>query len=583
MSATSTRGEFPPGYQLRCASAADFTVGKLLAQGGLGFVYEVAEDPAVVLKQIKREVLARSPELPERVRAMIANRPAGWLERTGHVVLAWPSDIALDGSCFVGFLMPRIDMNAAVELHNVANPSDRHDRTLRAPDWLTGFTWHYHLRVAANLALATAMLHDRGYVIGDFNERNVLVTDEARVTLVDCDSMQVPNRDGAPFLCTVGVPDFTAPELRRVDLATTQRRPSSDAFALAVHLHQLLLHNAHPFDGRWQGPGDKPGRTELAARGIYVHAAHQLLSPPDGTIGFDVLPKGLRNLFVRAFVDGARDPASRPTGGEWKAALDATERTLVECGSTSAHVYPGHVPHCPWCALEVRTQPVQTPLPHAHALHAPPSPKRAQPPPRLRPPVAAPPPPLPPRPPVAAPAPPPRASPPFHQRARAARRTLIGFAAALVLATVAAVAISAAQRSHANSDATTSTSSTPAKASTHRKRASTKKKTKQASARHSTSSKRKQTSASRAKRRAASTATRRTTARPRPATSVPSNRTTAPVSPRPAHPHTTTSTKSPAAGTGLSGGSGGGSSSGGGGGLTGGGSSSSGSGLSGGG
>ena len=267
MSATSNGRQLPPGYQLSRAAAGSVRIGRLLAQGGLGFVYEVAEDPTLVLKQIRSQALARSPGFPERVRAMIANRPAVWRERTGHVVLAWPSDIALDGSRFVGFLMPRIDLDAAVELHNVANPSDRHDSSLHAPNWLRGFTWRYHLRVASNLALVTANLHDLGYVIGDFNERDVLVTSEARVTLVGCDSMQVPNGDDAPFLCTIGVPELTAPELWLADLASTPRRPSSDAFPLAVLLHKLLLQNAGPFEGVWRGSGDKPGRTESLPEG----------------------------------------------------------------------------------------------------------------------------------------------------------------------------------------------------------------------------------------------------------------------------------------------------------------------------
>ena len=170
---------------------------------------------------------------------MVANRPAKWRETgSGHVLLAWPTDVVIDGGSFVGYLMPEINIAETVELHEVANPSDR--RT--ASDWTNGFTWRYLVATAANLGLAVDALHAGGVVIGDFNERNVLVSSEARVTLIDCDSMQVTDPvSGHRFLCGVGRPEYTPPELLGADWSKTVRDPSSDLFALAVHLHQLLL------------------------------------------------------------------------------------------------------------------------------------------------------------------------------------------------------------------------------------------------------------------------------------------------------------------------------------------------------
>ena len=71
--------------------------------------------------------------------------------------------------------------------------------------------------MAANLCLAVDTVHRVDAVIGDFQERNILVNDTTRVTLVDCDSMQFTGADGHQFLCGVGRPEFTAPELAGVD------------------------------------------------------------------------------------------------------------------------------------------------------------------------------------------------------------------------------------------------------------------------------------------------------------------------------------------------------------------------------
>src|SRR5581483_11376743 len=139
----------------------------------------------------------------------------------------------------------------AVEFHQIANPSDRHRPTQDA-SWTQGFDWHYLVATGANLALAVEILHDADVVVGDFNERNILVSGEARVTLIDCDSMQITDpATEEKFLCPVGRPEFTAPELINADWRKTVRAPSSDLFALAIHLHQLLLEGSHPYDGVW--------------------------------------------------------------------------------------------------------------------------------------------------------------------------------------------------------------------------------------------------------------------------------------------------------------------------------------------
>ena len=343
--------ELPTGQRLTTGRGGSFRIGGRIAYGGQGVVNAVAGDASVVFKQIRPEALAKDPKLEARLRAMIAAPPGSWKERgSGHVVLAWPHDLALHDGDFVGFLMPRIDGNATAELHNVANPSDRRRPDPGVPPWVAGFTWEYLLQTAMNLAFATAVLHDDHYVIGDFNERNVLVAEDARVTLIDCDSMQVPNPAGGAFLCPVGRPEFTAPELRGAHFATTERKPSSDLFALAVHVHQLLFEGAHPFAGVWRGQGDKPDQIACAALGLWAHAGDRRLLPPPFTIGPQLVPPDVRQLFRRAFVSGAQDPEVRPTAREWNRALRTTAGQLVTCAANRRHRYPRFHRSCPWCA-----------------------------------------------------------------------------------------------------------------------------------------------------------------------------------------------------------------------------------------
>lgn len=433
MSAPLPDGAYPPGRKLKLGSGKNLIVGAMLAKGGQGYVYEVANDSSMVFKQIKPEKLPDSPDLEQRLAAMIASRPRNWRESSGHVLLTWPHDSVLDGSRFVGFVMPRIDLKRAAEIHMVSDPSERREPGRKTPSWVAGFTWKYLLQTAANLSLATDALHQGGYVFGDFNMRNILVTSQAQVTLIDCDSMQVPNPSGPDFLCEVGLPEYTAPELRGADKSIV-RDPSSDLFPLAVHIHQLLLEGARPFDGLWHD-GEKPKSPALAVEGLYVYAGDRRLSPHPLWVSFGLLPRSLQDLFRRAFVTGARDPSLRPHGREWHAALEATAADLKTCKRVKTHIYPAHNASCPWCEYHAAAQTAsQTALPPAR-------------PPVLRPVPATP------RAPTApvlqtAPHPAPRPAPPVA--ARPNRRRTVAWMIAFVVA--GGVAINAVQRS--SSDAT---------------------------------------------------------------------------------------------------------------------------------
>ena len=337
-------------------------IGSLLARGGQGEVFKVLAQAGVVFKRLHESELTDDPTWSQRLQAMIANRPEGWQEKqSGHILLAWPTAVIFDKTRFTGFLMPAIDVANTVELHEVANPSDR-----RIPrpgkTWTRNFTWKYLVMVGANLALATQALHRIGVVIGDFNERNILVWSDARVTLLDCDSMQIVDPvSGRRFLCSVGRPEFTAPELLGLDLNTHVRVTSSDLFALAIHIHQLLLEGAHPFDGVWTGPGEKPRRHTLARDGTWVHGGNPLLVPPPSAVDIHLLPSSTISLFTRAFVDGAAHPAARPSAREWREELLNLSASLITCVADSAHAYPGEQRACPWCA---RAAPlIQTPVP----------------------------------------------------------------------------------------------------------------------------------------------------------------------------------------------------------------------------
>ncbi|OHV62130.1 hypothetical protein, partial [Pseudofrankia sp. BMG5.36] len=268
-----------------------------------------------------------------------AEHPAGGLD-----AFAWPSELVVDGS-------------GGLAGYTVATPADGvplltlvHPDASPRPGWFDD--WGVRLEAATRLAAATAVLHEHGYVVGDFHDGAVQVTPTGRVIFVDCDAAQV-TVDAGVHLSPVGRPDFTPAEL----LAERGRplRPAADDYALAVHLFALLMGGHRPYTGRWRGGGVPPGQVELARRGLYALGGHRDLGPPLDLPPADILPPGPRAMFGQAFGPGAGSQNPRPTATQWHDALVALAAGLRGCPRVPTHHFRAGLPYCPWCVLDEQT------------------------------------------------------------------------------------------------------------------------------------------------------------------------------------------------------------------------------------
>jgi DNA-binding helix-hairpin-helix protein with protein kinase domain len=243
----------------------------------------------------------------------------------------------VDGQQVVGFLMPRVTgMRPLLACYNPA---------IRRQEWPL-FNYRYLLRTAHNLAAAVRALHARGYVIGDVNESNVLVTETALVTLVDTDSFQVREpHNGMVYRCPVGKPEFTPPELQGCAFAQVDRLPEHDLFGLAALIFQLLMEGTHPFAGVYQGPGDIPPYESRIASGHFPYSRRRRVPyrPKPSAPPYDLLPPTLQALFRRCFETGHVQPLERPDAYTWQSALQAAEQTLVSCPTNEQHLYTRRV------------------------------------------------------------------------------------------------------------------------------------------------------------------------------------------------------------------------------------------------
>ena len=317
-------------------------LGKGLGSGGEGAVFEVADGRGLAAKIYHKKL---TPEHAAKIAAMTAM--AAMSSGGGEELLkflAWPVAPLhlIPGGPIAGFLMPRV--RGLQPIHHLYSPKSR----------LTGFpkaNWTFLLHTAINLARAFAAVHAGGQiVIGDVNHGNVLVSEQAVVKLIDCDSVQLIV-DGRPFLCGVGVSTHTPPELQGGSLRVL-RSQNHDCFGLAVLIFQLLFMGRHPFSGRYLGSGDLPIEKAIKElRFAYGRAAasRQMQAPPF-TPDLSLVTPGAAHLFERAFSPEGIRENGRPTAGAWIAAL--SEIKTQTCRQNSAHTFPSTIATCPWCAIE---------------------------------------------------------------------------------------------------------------------------------------------------------------------------------------------------------------------------------------
>jgi DNA-binding helix-hairpin-helix protein with protein kinase domain len=324
-------------------------LGEVLAKAGEGSIHEVVGRPGLVAK-VFHPTLTDLVNKLDKVASMTRAAPTGAVQPNGFVVLTWPVHTLNDSRGPIGYVMHRIDTTKSVEVHTMSNPSNRREPPPNTPQWIMHATWDHLINVAANLCLAVEVVHRVDAVIGDFQERNILVADTTEVTLVDCDSMQFTDDQGRQFLCRVGRPEFTAPELAAVDLSTQARGKPSDLFALAIHIHQLLMGGNHPFNrGTWTVPGEQPDAIVLARDGHWAGGPSSPLRTHPVAPPVTFLPGEIQQLFSRAFTVGARDPAQRPSATQWRAALLRIQLRRCPRGD---HQIPASCVQCPWCTID---------------------------------------------------------------------------------------------------------------------------------------------------------------------------------------------------------------------------------------
>ena len=322
--------------QLITSCSQQLTLGREIARGGEGAIFEVAGEPGLVAKCYLRPV---QREKAEKLAVMATAASPELLKFT-----AWPTATLHERphGDVVGIVMRRVTGHR--EIHQLYGPAHRRVHYPKAD-------WSFLAHVAMNCAAAFESVHAKGHVVGDVNQSGVLVSSQGTVFLIDCDSFQVRHQ-GRVFRCNVGVPLFTPPELQGRDFSSVDRAETHDCFGLAILIFHLLFMGRHPFAGRFSGTRDMPIERAIAD-GLFAFSSSvsQHVRPPPHSLPLTAIAAPLPMMFERAFANPAGG-MTRPSAHEWREALASFKTKLTKCTEDPAHLFPIGQSHCVWCQIE---------------------------------------------------------------------------------------------------------------------------------------------------------------------------------------------------------------------------------------
>jgi DNA-binding helix-hairpin-helix protein with protein kinase domain len=309
-------------------------LGRELGKGGEGAVYEAQGRTDLALKIYWPN---KAAVRQDKIAAMVA---AGWAK--SNTFVAFPVEpLYTSSGLFAGFSMKRIGGHKPV--HLLYSPSSRKLE-------FTGIDFRFLIRAALNIATAVTSVHTTGCVVGDINHSGFLVSDQATITLIDSDSFQVAT-SGKHFLCQVGTPEYTPPELQSSRFDRINRTRNHDNFGLAVLLFQLLFMGRHPYSGVFLGKGEMPLERSISEfRFAYSSRRSSTnMNPPPNVPLLSDFPDSIAAAFEKAF--GREGAQERPAAQTWVALLRQLEGELQKCQSNPAH---HHVKgkQCAWCRME---------------------------------------------------------------------------------------------------------------------------------------------------------------------------------------------------------------------------------------
>ena len=303
---------------VRDGQGTEKRLGKELARGGEGVVYQLEERADVLVKVYHARVLedaGAAARLERKINAMTTNQRLRGLDRA-----AWPLRPLYDPNSgqWCGYAMRR---QTGINLQGL----------LGAPQNMREFApaWNrlHMVRLCLDFLETIEVLSAERTLPVDFNPCNFLVdVTTARCAFIDCDGYQFLDAAGNLHLCEAVRPDLAAPELlERNRWNEAPVKPASLRFSVGMVLFFILNLGNNPY--RHRNGNDPVDNLRAGICGLGKDADCPMPPGPWYVI-WSHLSFDLKNLFIRCFRDGHADSSARPAIAEWRDALQRYEYRL---------------------------------------------------------------------------------------------------------------------------------------------------------------------------------------------------------------------------------------------------------------
>ena len=206
-------------------SGSAYTLVKEIGGGGEGTVY--ALDQPGMLAKIYNEKSCTA-KTREKIKLM-----AGL--KLNYKGICLPVEVLNDSyGNFTGFTMPEAKGQNLNELLG----GSQLEFEQNFPNWKKLDL----VKLAITILRKIKYLHKKDILMGDISLNNIMFVSPDEVYFIDTDSYQC-----GPFPCTVGTPDFVAPELLGRDLKTVMRTEGNENFAIATLLFMIMMNGKQPY------------------------------------------------------------------------------------------------------------------------------------------------------------------------------------------------------------------------------------------------------------------------------------------------------------------------------------------------
>ncbi len=210
----------------------------------------------------------------------------------------------------------------------------------------TYFNFSTCVNVATQLCKIVFNIHQMGYVIGDFNDLNILLDKNDQVFLVDADSFIFDKYGieiGRPEMLPKEIIEYQR-KMKQENLDTISYNKNTDNYALAVHLYKLFT-GSYPYIHK-NINYDKSDDSSIAY--AVLNGKYPLTNPlcqlPNHFFPLRTIPRELTTLMYKAF-----SQKYRPGAEQYLAALNKLRNKSKKCQRSEKHIFYKDLGKCPCC------------------------------------------------------------------------------------------------------------------------------------------------------------------------------------------------------------------------------------------